>query len=145
MLAGQNVTTFFTNLDGTTPPILPGVPGQRSQWRFRAQSGVFGVSAFDVGAFGAGDTFDLPSFSITLRWVRRLPLTFDVFVPYFLAEVVSDLATRYHYTGNLFVYEGLPLDVIQEVVDQTRAAGVRGNLHFALNFYEDQGAVENSG
>ena len=141
-LAGQNVTTFFTNLNGTTPPILPSVPGQRSQWRFRAQSGVFGVSAFDAGAFGAGDTFDLPDFSITLRWVRRLPLTFDVFVPYFLARVVADLATRYHYTGNLFVYEGLPLVVIQEVVDQVRAAGVRGNLHFALNFPEDQGAVE---
>ena len=141
-LAGQNVTTFFTNLDGSAPAILPAVPGQRSQWRFRAESGVFDVSV-DVGGFSASDTFDLPDFSITLRWERRQPLTFDVFVPYFLSDVVQGLAARYHYTGTLFVYEGLPLDVIQEVVDQTRAAGVRGNLHLALNFYEDQAPAEN--
>jgi hypothetical protein len=32
--------------------------------------------------------------------------------------------------------------VIQRVVDQTRAAGVRGMVHFSLNFTEDHAAVE---
>jgi hypothetical protein len=68
--------------------------------------------------------------------VRRQPLTFDVYVPYFLNEVVAQLQERHGYKGELFVFQGLPLEQIQEVVDQTRAAGVRGSVHFSLEFFE---------
>ncbi|HEX2741099.1 MAG TPA: hypothetical protein VHM69_11685, partial [Rubrobacter sp.] len=40
------------------------------------------------------------------------------------------------YSGELFVFQGLPQERIQDVVDQTRAAGVRGNVIFTLDFYE---------
>lgn len=132
----DDVTRFFTNLDGSVPALLPDVPARRSEWRFRAQSGVF-----DTGAFDGADTFDLPLFHVELGWLRRQPLTFDVYVPYFLQQVVEALRQRHGYTGELFVFQGLPLEVIQEVVDQTRTAGVRGSVHFSLDFFEthDQG------
>jgi hypothetical protein len=50
---------------------------------------------------------------------------------------VDQLVQRYGYTGEVFVFQGLPLEVIPQVVDQTRAAGVRGGLHFSLEFLED--------
>lgn len=136
-LGPDNVTDFFTNLDGTVPAILPDVPATRSDWRFRAQGGVFGSSVFDDA-----DTFDLPLFRVELSWLRRQPLTFDVHVPYFLQEVVSELQERHGFTGELFIFQGLPLEVIQTVVDQTRAAGVRGSVHFTLDFFETQNQSE---
>src|SRR3712207_8973745 len=72
----DDVTRYFTNLDGTVPAILPDVPARRSEWRFRARSG-----AFDIGAFDGADTFGLPLFRVELSWLRRQPLTFDVHVP----------------------------------------------------------------
>jgi hypothetical protein len=70
-------------------------------------------------------------------WVSQDPLTFDVYVPYFLEQAVAALARRRGYTGKVLVFTGLPPEQIQEVVDRTRAAGVRGSVHFTLNFYDD--------
>jgi hypothetical protein len=131
VLGGADVTASFTNLDGSTPPVLPQVPLARTRWRFRARGGLFDTSAFD-----ADETFDTPRLRVELSWVRRQPLTFDVIVPYFLQAVVAELVARHGYTGEVFVYEGLPLDAIPDVVDQTRAAGVRGSVHFSLEFFE---------
>jgi hypothetical protein len=125
-LAGQ-----FTNLDGSTPAVLPQVPLGRSQWRFRARSGIFDISLFDDI-----NTFDLPVFEVEMSWLRYEPLTFDVHVPYFLKEAVADLRAFHNYPGNLFVFEGLPVEALVDVVDQTRAAGVRGSVQFSLNFLD---------
>src|SRR5919202_1702631 len=133
----DDVTRYFTNLDGTVPAILPDVPAQRSEWTFRARSGVVDISAFD-----GADTFDLPRFRVELAWLRRQPLTFDVHVPYFLQEVVAALRERHGYTGELFVFQGLPPEAIQQVVDQTRAAGVRGSVQFTLDFFETHDQAE---
>ena len=132
ILAGQNVAAAFTNLDGTTPARLPEVPGdQNSQWKFRAEGGLFDISTFDNS-----DTFDLPEFLVEMRWVRYQPLTFDVYVPYFLQTVVESLKARHGFAGRLFVFEGLPREQIQAVVNQTQAAGVRGSVGFSLTFFE---------
>ena len=121
----------FTNLDGSTPAVLPQVPEGGSRWSFRAQSGLYDISLFDDA-----NTFDLPLFAIELSWQRYEPLTFDVHVPYFLKEAVAGLAAFYKYPGSLFVFEGLPVEALVEVVDQTRAAGVRGSVQFSLNFLD---------
>ena len=127
----------FTNLDGSTPAVLPQVPEGGSQWRFRAQSGLFDISLFDEI-----NTFDLPLFAVEMSWQRYEPLTFDVHVPYFLQEAVAALAAFYNYPGSLFVFEGLPVEALVEVVDQTRAAGVRGSVQFSLNFLDVQNQDE---
>jgi hypothetical protein len=124
----QELATQFTTLDGTTPARLPEVPVGRSEWTFRAQSGVFDISPFDDF-----NTFDLPTFEVELSWLRYEPLTFDVHVPYFVQKAVADLKALHQYPGDLFVFEGLPLETLVEVVDQTRAAGVRGSVQFSLN------------
>ncbi len=137
VLGVQDVTGSFANLDGSTPPVLPAVPPAHSEWRFRARGGMFDVSGFDDG-----ETFDVPLFRVELSWLRAQPLTFEVVVPYFLQSVVAQLVARHGYTGEVFVFQGLPLEVIQQVVDQTRAAGVRGSVHFSLQFLEDHGQRE---
>lgn len=126
-LAGQ-----FTNLDGSQPAALPAVPAGRSEWTFRAHGGLFDVSTFDEP-----DSFDLPAFEVELSWLRYEPLTFDVHVPYFLQQAVADLVALHRYSGSVFVFEGLPLEAIVDVVDQTRAAGVRGSVQFSLNFLDE--------
>ena len=126
-----DVTDQFTNLNGSTPPLLPSVPQTPSRWKFRAQSATYDAGTFD------GETFDLPRFYVALRRLRFEPLTFDVQVPYFLKEAVEKLVARYKYTGEVFVYEGIKPEHIQEVVDDVRAAGVRGSVHFSLTFFED--------
>ncbi|ASC72323.1 hypothetical protein XM38_032800 [Halomicronema hongdechloris C2206] len=131
-----NVSTFFTNLDGSRPAALPEVSTGSSEWKFRAQSGLFGISAFDT------DSFDLPDFTGELVLIERQRLSFDVYVPYFLQQFVQDLKQRYGYSGNLFVFEGLHPDQIQTVVNQTKAAGVRGNVYFSLNFLENHNPRE---
>ena len=132
VLDGQDVSASFANLDGSTPAALPAVPQAHSEWRLRARAGLFDVSGFD-----SGDSFDSPLFRAELSWLRAQPLTFDVVVPYFLQSVVAQLVARHGYTGEVFVFQGLPLDVIPQVVDQTRAAGVRAGVHFSLEFLED--------
>jgi hypothetical protein len=121
----------FTNLDGSTPPVLPQVPEGGSKWSFRAQSALYDISLFDDA-----NTFDLPLFALEMSWQRYEPLTFDVHVPYFLKEAVAGLAAFYKYPGSLFVFEGLPVEALVDVVDQTRAAGVRGSVQFSLNFLD---------
>lgn len=130
-IGAEDVSQLFTNLDGTTPAFLPEVPPHRSEWRFRARSGLY-----DLGAFDGDDTYDLPSYEVQMSWTRYVPLTFDVHVPYFLHSSVEALKERHDYSGDLFVFQGLPPERIQEVVDQTRAAGVRGSVIFTLDFYE---------
>ncbi len=125
-LAGQ-----FTNLDGSTPAILPQVPEGGSQWRFQAQSALFDISLFDEP-----NSFDLPLFAVEMNWQRYEPLTFDVHVPYFLQEAVAALAAFYNYPGSLFVFEGLPVEALVNVANQTSAAGVRGSVQFSLNFLD---------
>jgi hypothetical protein len=137
--AGQRVVThLFTALDGG-PPQVPMVAAGPSTWVFRAGSGFPAVfarlgrpgrlgrwSAFDE------DTFDLPAFGVALRWTRYTPLTFEVTVPYFLAEAVEALRSQHRFAGPVFTHQGLPREQIQAVVDATRAAGVRGRVRFSL-------------
>lgn len=130
-LGPDDVSELFTNLDGTVPAVLPEVPLDRSEWRFRARGGLFDISTFD-----GDDAYDLPEFEVEMSWVRYQPLTFDVRVPYFLQQSVAELTERHGYEGSPFVFQGLPLERIQEVVDQTRAAGVRGDVYFSLDFFE---------
>jgi hypothetical protein len=125
------VSSSFRNLDGSTPARLPTIPETRSEWRLRARSGLFDVSVFD-----GSDAFDLPAFSASLSRVRFQRLTFDVQVPFFLQEAVAALKALYNYPGELLVFEGVGPERIQEIIDQTRAAGVRGSIRFSLNFFE---------
>jgi|RhiMetdeSRZDD1v2_1073273.scaffolds.fasta_scaffold33134_3 hypothetical protein len=131
VLDGLDVSEKFVNLDDSAPPALPPVPNIASRWKFRAKSGVYDVSRFD------SDAFDLPQFQVALSRTVFQPLTFDVQAPYFLKKAVEQLKQRHKYQGELFIFEGIPLERIQEVVDQTRAAGVRGSVQFSLTFLED--------
>ncbi len=121
----------FENLNGTAPARLPPVPAAESEWRFRAESGLFDVTRFD-----GPDGFDLPQFHVAVSRVIFEPLTFEVEVPFFLQRAVADLKRRHGYPGEVFVFEGIPLEHLQEVVDETRAAGVRGSIQFSLRFFE---------
>ena len=132
-----DVSSSFTNLDGSTPARLPAIPEVRSEWQFRARGGVFDLSTFDEA-----NTFDLPEFRVEVGRLRLQRLTFDVRVPFFLQEAVAELKSRHGYAGELLVYEGLPFDRIQDVIHQTAAAGVRGNLSFSLNFFETHSVQE---
>jgi hypothetical protein len=136
VVGATDVSNQFTALDGVSPPALPAVPREPSRWRLRAKGSMFDENAFD------DDTFDLPDFSVELAWTRTQPMTFDVFVPYFLGDAVEALVEQHGYTGEIFAFEGLPLEIIQQVVDDARAAGVRGSVHFSLTFIEDHGARE---
>ncbi len=138
-LAGEDVSRFFVNLDDSAPAIMPEVPRTRSEWRFRAQSGLFDTSKFD-----GEEMYDLPEFAVEMSWLRYEPLTFDVRVPYFLDRSVKELAQQHGYEGAVFEFQELPPERIQEVVDQTRAAGVRGHVHFSLNWAENHDQYEES-
>lgn len=127
----------FTAWDGAAAPFLPELPSGNSKWRFTARG-----SAFDTARFDVGDTFDAPDFSVRIVWTRRQPLTFDVIVPYFLKKAVDRIKDDTGFSGELFSYEGLPIEIIQKVVDQSRAAGVRGMVHFSLSFPEDHRVSE---
>ncbi len=136
-LAGEDVSRFFVNLDDSAPAIMPEVPRTRSEWRFRAQSGLLDTSKFD-----SDELYDLPEFAIEMSWWRYEPLTFDVRVPYFLERSVKQLAQQHGYEGAVFAFQELPPEHIQDVVDQTRAAGVRGHVHFSLNWAENHDQYE---
>lgn len=137
VLDGADVSDQFIGLDGVSPAMMPAVPGFVTDWRFRARGAMFDVSGFD-----RGETFDPPDFTISVTVTRMVPLTFDVFIPYFLQRAVEDLAALYNYTGNILVFEGLPPEAIQQVVNQSKAAGVRGNVFFSLNFAEKHNQSE---
>jgi|GEM_PF-1171601 len=143
-VGASDVSGLFVNADGTKPARLPAVPKEPSEWRFRAEGGRFGTDARALSRFDA-DSFDLPTFHVSLTRLRLVPLTFDVEVPYYVEDVVPTLLARHNYKGKEFVFKGIPLEHIQEVVDQTRAAGVRGSVHFSLRFSEDHAAEDESG
>jgi hypothetical protein len=130
-LGTSDVSASFHSLDGGLP-VLPAVPRQPNQWRFTAEGALYNFSVFDQS-----DTFDKPLFRIQMTWRSYEPLTFDVFVPFFLKNAVDALKAQYNYTGEIFIFEGLDLKIIQQVVDQTRAAGVRGSVQYSLNFRDD--------
>jgi hypothetical protein len=136
-LDGADVSSFFVNLNGSSPAVLPSVPIVRSQWKFRARSAIFDLASFD-----GADRFDLPQYHVALSLVTFRPLTFDVLAPYFLQQTVAALRDRYQYPGELLVYQGLPPDKIQQVIDDTRAAGVSGSIQFSLNFIDDHNLRE---
>lgn len=139
VLGSRDVSDSFSNLDGSRPAIMPAVPRTRSDWRFRAQSGLLDTSKFD-----GDDTYDLPRYQVEMSWVRYELLTFDVRVPYFFDRSVRELAKQRGYEGDLLEFQRLPPEHVQEVVDQTRAAGVRGHVHFSLNGVEDHAQYEAS-
>ncbi len=135
-IGAQDKSDSFTNLDGTEPAIMPQVPLGRSEWKFRAHSGLFDVGTFD------DDTYGLPRYEVEMDWTRYQPLSFDVHVPYFFQQAVNQLKNQHRYGGEIFAFQGLPQQRIQEVVDQTRAAGVQGHVHFSLNWVENHGQRE---
>jgi hypothetical protein len=140
-VGGRDVSGLFVNLDGTKPARLPFVPQEPSEWKFRAEAGRYGDNAGPLSRFD-GDTFDTPLFNVALMRLRLLPLTFDVEVPYYVEDIVPGLLTRHNYKGKDFFFKGIPLEHIQDVVDQTRAAGVRGSVHFSLSFFEDHATYD---
>jgi hypothetical protein len=97
-----------------------------------------------LSKFDNDEMYDLPEFAVEMSWWRYEPLTFDVRVPYFLDRSVKDLAQQHKYAGKVFEFQELPPERIQEVVDQTRAAGVRGHVHFSLNESENHDQYEKS-
>ncbi len=126
-----DVTDAFTDLGGEQPATLPDVPREPSRWRLRAHGARYDRSVFDEGA-----TFDPPDFSVMMRWRSLEPLTFEVRVPYHLSATVEALKERHDHAGRVFVFEGLAHEDLQEVVDQTRAAGVRGSVQFSLSLFD---------
>jgi hypothetical protein len=135
----RGVTHLLTALDGGAPT-LPPVPAGRSTWVVRAGSGFAGSG--DAYAAFDEDTFDLPRFDLRMRWVVAPPLSFEVSVPYRLRDAVAALSARYGFTEDVFVFSGLPRERLQDVVDQTRAAGVQGRVSFSLTFADDHAAGE---
>lgn len=136
LLDGGEVASQFTALDGSVPAAMPTVPAEPSHWQFQAQGGLFDQTRFDRASV------DLPQFRVAISRIVFEPLTFDVEVPFFLQDAVRALQKLHGYTGEVLVFEGIAPDRIQEVVDQTRAAGVRGAVQFALHFVEDQAPRE---
>jgi len=134
-LGASDVTSQFKALDGGAPR-LPFVPVSEHRWRFSALSALFDSSFFD------SETFGPPLYHVQVTWTSHEPLSFDVYVPYFLGAAVQNLKDQYGFKGEIFFYEGLDLKTIQDVVDQTRAAGVRGSVHFSLNFRDDHAQQE---
>lgn len=141
VLNGQDVSSYFVG-SGGKPARLPSIPQGHSEWTFRAGSGFWDESHFDTDLFGACDSFDTPAFQIKLQQAQKIPLEIEVVVPYHLESAVGHLAEQYKYNGPLLVFAGLPPESIQEVVDDTRAAGVRATVQFTLNLYEDHPMAE---
>ncbi|MEA2301816.1 MAG: hypothetical protein QOE44_2351 [Solirubrobacteraceae bacterium] len=154
----------FVGLDGG-PPRLPSVPTEPSRWRFAARGAQFDVSGFDAhfdtsptddqarfdemtfdGFFDAtpddGEPFDSPHFAVAMTWTRAQPLVFDLTVPWSAEAAVAAILGRHGYTGKVFVFAGLGQDAVKQVVEQTRAAGVRANLYFSVLAAEDQDVRE---
>lgn len=119
---GENVvTSSFVSLDGTSPVRLPIVPGGRtSEWLISIRGASFDLGVFDDNSFGP------PDLHVELSIGRARPLTFEVHIPADFPAAVEALRVRHNYAGPLFLFEGLPREAIQQVVDDTRAAGVQG-------------------
>jgi hypothetical protein len=119
---GQDlVTSSFVSAD--TPVRLPIVPGGRpSEWVFSIRGASFDLAVFDDHSFGP------PDLHVELSIRRARPLTFEVHIPSDFPAAVEAVRTRHNYAGPLFLFEGLPREAIQQVVDDTRAAGVLGTV-----------------
>jgi hypothetical protein len=63
---------------------------------------------------------------------RYQPLIFDVVVPYFVDAAVQRIVAGTGHEKRFKVFKGLSLDAMQKVVDQSRAAGVRGMVQYSL-------------
>ena len=137
LVGGSELAAHFTNLDGGQPALMPSVPASPSRWQVQAQGGLF-----DSGAAFDRAALDLPVFQVAISRVVLEPLTFDVEVPFFLGEAVRQLKQLHAYPGDILVFEGIAPEHIQQVVDQTRAAGVRGAVQFTLHFLDDQAVQE---
>jgi hypothetical protein len=142
-----DVIASFVDIDGTSPPQLPEVPSGGSKWIFTAA----GAGRFDISAFDRSETFDAAAFSVRTEWIRYQPLMFDVVVPYFVDAAVNRILTGTGYENRFKVFKGLSHDAVQRVVDQNRAAGVRGTVQYSLSLpgetsertpWEDQAATE---
>ena len=142
-----DVTTSFVDVDGTSPPRLPEVPAGSSKWIFSAAR----AGEFDFSRFDRGETFDASAFSVRMAWIRYQPLMFDVVVPYFVDAAVKRILAGTGYEHRFKLFKGLSLDAIQKVVDNNRAAGVRGMVQYSLSLpgessektpWEDQAATE---
>lgn len=117
------VTSSFTSLDAANPVRLPVIPGGRTtEWLVSARGVPFDLAAFDDHSFGP------PDLRVELSVRRARPLTFEVHIPADFPAVVEALRARHNYAGPLFLFEGLPREAIQQVVDDTRAAGVQGTV-----------------
>ena len=136
LIDGSEAGGQFVALDGTGAAVMPQVPAGPSHWAFQAQGSLFDLARFDVS--GA----DLPQFRVAISRIVFEPLTFDVQVPFFLKSAVEQLKRLHRYPGDVLVFEGIAPERIQQVVDQTRAAGVRGSVQFTLDFVEDHAARE---
>ncbi len=144
-LPGGGISAFIGVTDvssrlhglGGGPALFPDLPKEGCALHFQAAGALFDSAVFD-----ATDTFNPPLFRVELTWTSHQPLTFDVLVPFFLHQAVADLVQLYKFPGQIFVYEGLDLATIQQVIDQSRAAGVRGNIQFSLNFIDDHLLME---
>jgi hypothetical protein len=137
LLDGVDISNQFVARDGRSPARLPDVPPDRSEWLFSNHAGRFDSALFDKDTFNPGSKF-----TVEMLWLRYTPLTFTVMLPYFLREAVEKIRQDNHYAGDLFLHEGLPIEAIPEVVNQTRVAGVNGIVQFYLNFYEDHEVKE---
>ena len=49
---------------------------------------------------------------------------------------VENLRKQHGYEGPLFIFKGLPLERLPDVVNQTRAAGVQGSVQFFLSLLD---------
>jgi hypothetical protein len=134
LAGGVDVTASFTALDGSGSPTLPQVPDGPSNWQIHVQGAPFDFARFDVDSFGP------PAVHAVIAWRRATPLTFQVTVPYDVRGAVQALLDRYNYqdTGRIFVFEGLPREAIQQVVDDARAAGVTATVQFAQPLTADR-------
>ncbi len=124
-----DVSHFFTDIDGSSPPQLPEVPQGASRWRFCSEGSAF----FERAEFDNNDTFNAAEFSIRMSWIRYQPLVFEVIVPYFVDKAVQTLLTATDFQSQFTLFQGLSLDAIQQVVNRSRAAGVRGMVQYSLN------------
>jgi hypothetical protein len=142
-----DVTSVFVDVDGISAPRLPDVPAGSSRWVFSAG----GAGTFDNSTFDRSETFDAAAFSVRLELTRYQPLIFDVVVPYFVDAAVQRIVAGTGHEKRFKVFKGLSLDAMQKVVDQSRAAGVRGMVQYSLSLpgesdektpWEDHAATE---
>jgi len=124
-----DVSNDFTDIDGTSSPRLPTVPQGASRWVYSSA----GSGLFDVSTYDNQQTFNAAAFSVKMAWVRYQPLVFDVIVPYFVDKAVKSLLNRSQYQSKFKLFKGTSLDAIQQVVNHSRAAGVRGMVQYSLN------------